>query len=266
MSKPLYYWLNDEWCTIDVLPNPDSFTDGGFESIRYANGQMPLFQEHYMRLSNGLENDYHLSLLPPPSYLQEIIHQLVSKNEIREAAKIRVRIFKIGLDEAWNLLIESVSLEEATYSWPEKSWHCLLFEAEIAQLHQHYKHLERSVYMTASTKAKSVGMQDALIHSKEGEIIESSIGNIFYFQNNTWYTCPLNNGGIPGVMRSLLMELLGAQEKTLQKTALADIEDIFICNAIRGIRPISKIDDWHWDNQQSRAAFLKLAEWEKNFE
>jgi 4-amino-4-deoxychorismate lyase len=265
MSKPLYYWLNDEWCTIDVLPNPDSFTDGGFESIRYANGQMPLFKEHYIRLSNGLENDYHLSLLPPPSYLQEIIHQLVSKNEIKDAAKIRVRVFKIGLDEAWNLLIESLPLEEDVYSWPEKSWQCLLFEAEIAQLHQHYKHLERSIYLAATTKAKSVGMNDALIHTKEGEIIESCIGNIFYFLHNTWYTCPLTNGGIPGVMRSLLMELLNAQEKHLHKAALSDIEDIFICNAIRGIRPIGRIENFQWENVASRKAFLKLAEWQKSF-
>jgi branched-subunit amino acid aminotransferase/4-amino-4-deoxychorismate lyase len=263
MSNSNWYWLNDEWCTIDLIPNPANFTEGGFESVFYSNGIMPLFLQHYQRLSNGLQKDYQLTLLPPPSYLQEIIHQLVQKNNVQGAAKIRLTVFKIGMEESWNLLLECLPVKDAIYTFGDQAWQCILFEATSEQLHHHYKHIERSLYLAASTKAKSKGYDDAIIVNEEGQLVESSIGNIFYFKHNQWFTPPLNKGGIAGVMRNLLIELLAAEERPLLKDELATLSDLFICNAIRGIKPVGRIDAIQFDTKNCKDAFVKLAEWQQ---
>lgn len=263
MNKETWFWLNDEWVHLNSLPDPDRCNEGGFESIFYSHHCMPLFMHHYQRLEQGLQKDYGLSLLPPPSYLQEIIHLLVEKNDFREACKIRVRVFKYDVEEAWNLQLEALPLTHSEYIFNEIGWEVGLWEVDGTQLQRDYKHQERSVYLAASTKAKSNGMQDMLLADLQGRIIESSIGNIFFFKAGAWHTPPLDNGGIPGVMRSLLIELLEAKEETLTSKQLAEVEELFICNAIRGIVWVERCEAFVWDHKESKKAFTKLVTWQK---
>ncbi len=263
MNRILTYWLNDEWVGLESLPKPDLYTAGGFESILYTSEGMPLFTSHYQRLHNGLLQDFGLELLPPPSYLQEIIHALVQKNKIQQSAKIRVRVFKYGMEEAWNLLIESIPLLEDAYTWNEEGWKVSLFEIDHSQLHTSYKQVDRSVYLAASTKAKSLQLNDVLLKDQNDLIIETSIGNIFFLKDGTWHTPPLNQGGISGVMRMLLIELLKASENTLHLRDLGTINALFICNAVRGIRWIKACESLQWDGKQSKQAFEQLKAWQQ---
>ena len=263
MNKETWYWLNDEWVHINSLPDPDRCNEGGFESIFYSHHCMPLFMYHYQRLEKGLLSDYGLSLLPPPSYLQEIIHLLVDKNEFEQGCKIRVRVYKYEMEEAWNLQLEAVPLPYSEYLFNEIGWQVGLWEVESTQLHRDYKHQERSIYLAASTKAKSNQMQDLLLKDAQGRILESSIGNIFFFKNGAWHTPPLDNGGIPGIMRGLLIELLQAKEEQLFENELREIEELFICNAIRGVVWVERCGDVLWKQEETKMAYTKLAAWQK---
>lgn len=263
MNSALTYWLNDEWVGLASLPKPDLYTAGGFESILYTPEGMPLFTSHYQRLRSGLLKDFGLELLPPPSYLQEIIHALVQKNKIQQSAKIRVRVFKYGMEEAWNLLIECIPLIEDAFSWNEAGWKVSLFDIDHNQLHTSYKQVDRSVYLAASAKAKSLQVNDVLLKDQNDLLIETSIGNIFYLKDGTWHTPPLNQGGISGVMRMLLIELLNAKESALYVHDLGTIDALFICNAVRGIRWVSECDGNLWDDKYSKQAFEQLKAWQQ---
>lgn len=263
MNKVLTYWLNDEWVGLESLPKPDLFSAGGFESILYTPEGMPLFSAHYQRLTQGLRKDFGLDLLPPPSYLQELIAQLIFKNQIEGSAKIRVRVFKYDLDEAWNLLLEAIPLTENAYQWNELGWQVGLYAVDKSQLHSSYKRVDRSVYLAASSTAKSQGYQDALLMDDSNQLIESSIGNIFYFRSGQWYTIPLKDAGINGIMRSVLLEILGAVETPLHANELHQVEDLFICNAVRGICWVRSCADIQWPGTYCRSAFQQLIEWQR---
>ena len=64
-------------------------------------------------------------------------------------------------------------------------------------------------------------------------------------------------------MRNLLIELLQAKEEQLFENELREIEELFICNAIRGIVWVERCGDLEWKQVETKMAFTKLAAWQK---
>lgn len=55
------------------------------------------------------------------------------------------------------------------------------------------------------------------MHNKNGYVTETTIANIFYKFNNddTWYTPPVEDGLLPGLMRSHLLDIDFCSERSL---------------------------------------------------
>jgi len=94
----------------------------------------------------------------------------------------------------------------------------------------------RSVYDAAWRAAEAQGAFDALFFNERGELTEGGRSNVFVRLDGHWYTPPLACGVLPGVMRAVLLEALAwaAREKIITLDMLDDVEDIVVCNALRG--------------------------------
>src|SRR5690606_1570400 len=62
------------------------------------------------------------------------------------------------------------------------------------------------VYALASMQAKENKWNDALVVNNNGNIIETSIANLFWVKNRKIYTPPLSEGCVAGVMRAYILD------------------------------------------------------------
>ncbi|MBS1935449.1 MAG: aminotransferase class IV, partial [Bacteroidetes bacterium] len=98
-----------------------------------------------------------------------------------------------------------------------------------------------------------------LLNSKEN-ICEGSIANIFFTKNKTIYTPPLSEGCVAGTMRKYLVEKFktSGYEISEQRCTVNDLEnadEIFLTNAINGIRWVKYLGKKEFKNEQTRQLY-----------
>ena len=81
----------------------------------------------------------------------------------------------------------------------------------------------------------SLGKQEIIYHNATGELLETSIGNLVLKIAGKLYTPPTSLGVLSGIYRQHLLETGQVEEKVLTLKDLAQAEDIYGCNAVRGM-------------------------------
>lgn len=97
----------------------------------------------------------------------------------------------------------------------------------------------RDEYDQGTRRAEARGAFDSLFFTADGRLVEGGRCNIFVQIDGRWWTPPLSDGALPGVMRSLLLEdpAWGAGERTLRLADLRRGRSLMVCNALRGVVP-----------------------------
>jgi para-aminobenzoate synthetase/4-amino-4-deoxychorismate lyase len=109
----------------------------------------------------------------------------------------------------------------------------------------HHKSTIRTAYDIGWRAAEAQGGFDQLFFNNRGELTEGGRSTVFVKLNGRWITPPLSAGVLPGIMRAVLLEdaQWNPQEKTLTMDDLRNAEEIFMCNALRGVLPA--VIDWN---------------------
>jgi 4-amino-4-deoxychorismate lyase len=93
-------------------------------------------------------------------------------------------------------------------------------------------------------------------------VIEGTMSNLFYSKNNQLYTAKLNQSGIAGIIRSLIISHESVIEHSYHQAELLAADELFVCNSVIGIWPIKQLAKQtfnvgnktkqlqHWLNQQ----------------
>lgn len=97
------------------------------------------------------------------------------------------------------------------------------------------KNTQRKLYDEAATEARSRGVDCVLIRSLSGQITETSIHTLLYRTNGQWWTPPLSDGLLAGVMRSELLGRGTVAERSLTTEEARRRPLIALCNAVVGI-------------------------------
>ncbi len=118
------------------------------------------------------------------------------------------------------------------------------------------------VYVMAAHFAKKQGWDDCLVLNSHDRVAESTISNLFWIKNRILYTPPLSEGCVAGVMRRWLMQKLPGldYECIEEETDLATIkgaDEVFLTNAISGIRWVENFDGVLFGNEQVRTIYDK---------
>lgn len=92
-------------------------------------------------------------------------------------------------------------------------------------------------------KAEGKGCFDAILIDDKGEIYEGAYSNIFWFENGT--LCTRKNKILPGVTRKTILEIspFKTKFKTINIKELYKKKEVFITSSVRGIVPVTKIDN-----------------------
>jgi para-aminobenzoate synthetase/4-amino-4-deoxychorismate lyase len=94
----------------------------------------------------------------------------------------------------------------------------------------------RGDYDAGIRAAESVGAFDTLFFGEHGELLEGGRSNVFLRLGGHWFTPPLADGVLPGVMRAVLLDdpAWNASECRLTRADLERAEALVVCNALRG--------------------------------
>ncbi|MDF2192217.1 aminotransferase class IV [Paraflavitalea sp. CAU 1676] len=244
------------------------YGDGLFETMRVVKGQIVLETYHFERLFAGLQLlRFQLPVLFTPAHLEAAVLELCRKMKIETAARIRLNIVRGsgGLydpeNHQPNLIIEAWPLDPPR-QLNENGLHIDIYD----QVHKpvdilaNIKSNNYLPYALAAVHAKENRLNDCLLLNTHSRICDATIANVFWVKNGDLFTPPLSEGGIAGVMRRHLIESMahgptGVKEDVLTLQTLAQADEVFLTNAIQGIKWVGRYRDSSYTNKVATTVF-----------
>lgn len=269
--------VNSKVTAVGNALRPDNhsyrYGDGLFETIKVANGEILLADMHFERLEKGM------SLLKIKSSkvftwqnLIEQILDLCKRNNCVELARVRLSVSggHGGLydgDENLNYIIECWPFPKAASDFNE---HGLLIDIfpdgrKSCDAFSNLKSASHLLYAVAARFAKENRLDDCLVMNIHERICDTSIANLFWISDGIIFTPPLSEGCIAGVMRRHLIETLQAtscklREAPCEMNDLENADEIFVTNAIQGIKWVREFRGKRYGNEVSRRVYQELDE------
>jgi branched-chain amino acid aminotransferase len=225
------------------------FGEALFETMRFANGTVLLDSFHFDRLFRGLSTlGIDCSSLSPDG-LRQSVSTLCERNGHNASARVRLQVYR---DDAvgCGFLIETAPLEEAHYPWNDRGDTVDIFPhgRKQADAFSALKSANYLLYSSATRYAAAAGIDECLVLNGADRVCDGARTNIFLVTDGKVVTPPLSEGGIAGVMRRFVLGRLSetgapVSEETIAVDTLLNAEAIFLTNAIRGIRWVSRFRD-----------------------
>jgi 4-amino-4-deoxychorismate lyase len=106
------------------------------------------------------------------------------------------------------------------------------------------KSLNQLPYVLASRERQTLTAQEGLLLNNDDNVIEATARNLFLVKNKVLYTPLIDQCGVAGVMRRLIIDIVAAQVGVMVKEAhitllmLKHADEVFLSNSVSGIWPI----------------------------
>ena len=237
------------------------YGDGIFETMRLAGGKILFADDHAQRLQTGCEV---LNLQLPVSGLRGFLEtqtKLWLDSGGSPDARIRISVFRNGggyyLPEthAASWLLDGTEMRAEPY-------HINVQKYEVDVLHGQFKAtgilsnlktLNGLLYVYAAMEAKRNHLNDVIIQNQQKELLESVSSSLLIYSGNQVITSPLSSGAIDSVMRRNVMRLAAESGITVMETPLfvndlLNAREIWLCNTIRGIQPVTRFRNKEYAN------------------
>jgi len=235
------------------------YGDGVFETMFWDGHRIRNEDFHLDRLFQGLHIlKFDLSGGFSRKFILEEIKKLTENNARESKARVRLNVFR----EDGSVLLPTKNkpvfiIESAVF--PEQNdapLRLTLFEGEkkFAGILSNLKTNNYLLNLLAIQHAKENRFDDALILNTRGNICEASSSNLFMIQKGVLFTPALSQGCVAGTKRRELLEKLPGlgfqiEETIITREMVFEMEEIFLTNAIRGIRSVICIDNTYYTRE-----------------
>lgn len=240
------------------------YGDGLFETMKLLRAEILLADYHFERLFAGLQLlQYEIPKLLNREKLETEIQHLCRKNKCEQLARVRLSVFRGngGLydeDKTTQYLIECWPLNESMNRLNENGLIIGIYpDAEkSADKFSNLKSANFLPYSMAALYAKENKLNDCLVLNTTGHIADSTIANLFIITNGKLSTPGLPEGCVAGVMRRHLLTVLQEAGEEVQETAISshdlkNADEVFLTNAINGIRWVRQSGDTIYTNAKT---------------
>lgn len=223
---------------------------------------------HFERLFSGLSL-LKISLPPhvTPARLNKEILRLCTKNQCGQLARVRLSVSRGtgGLYEGnppADYLIECWPLDPSANQLNENGLVIGIYPdaRKSCDDFSRLKSASFQPYVMAALYAKEKQLNDCLLLNTAGNIADSTIANLFLVKAGKLFTPALTEGCIDGVMRKyLITELSKAGEKveetSISTAMLPKADELFLTNAIKGIRWVRQFGGKLYNNERTRLIY-----------
>lgn len=229
------------------------YGDGLFETIRYENGQVWFWPDHYDRLSAGMAA---LHLTPPIGFSIDTLHNavvdLLGVNGLtNQCTRIKLQVWRQpgglytpAVHDA-NVLITAQPGQP--FAITDKTKIGVYDEVRVMySAISRYKTLNSLPYVLAGIYRQAHGYDDVLLFNAGPEryVAECSASNLFWLSGDTLHTPALESGCVDGILRRQVLraaDALGIPTNVGLFTldALRTAQTLFCCN-VNGVSVISE--------------------------
>lgn len=229
------------------------YGDGLFETALLRDGSVRFLDAHLNRLDAGCER---LNIVPPG-------RAVLLADIAQVSAKLRSGVLKIIVtrgqsDRGYRPLDASHPTRlVALYPAPrQETTHLLRLRwcdirlgrnARLAGI----KHLNRLEQVLAQAEWSDATIDEGLMLDTEGEVVSGTASNVFVVRDGTLLTPDLRFCGVQGIMRA---QVLGIAQRLGMSTGveplwpkdLSTADEVFVTNAVRGIRSVGSLESMQW--------------------
>lgn len=142
-------------------------------------------------------------------------------------------------------------------SWRERGISLALSPIPLARssLLAGVKHLNRLEQVLIRAHLEHTTADEALVLDTEGMLVECCAANLFWRKNEVIFTPDLSQSGVDGIMRQHIMACLAAHGWRVEivaqpLSALADADEVIICNALMPLLSVNRADNWVYHSRQ----------------
>lgn len=227
------------------------YGDGLFETIRVFNGLTPYWPGHWQRLSRGFKL---LGFIAPVTWTESFFKAEIERIKYPNA-RIRLTVWRspggsyLPTDHTPQFLVTAEPLLVDFFEWLDQGLNiCLCTSVQLpADTLSGLKMLGGNRYVAAAREAQSKGRDDGIILSTIGTISEATSSNVFWIKNGEVFTPAPGAGQVSGTLLSVLGSVLPTNgwklhEKSATTKDLLDADELFLTNAIRGIRWVREFE------------------------
>lgn len=231
-----------------------NYGDGLFETAVLRDGAVRFLDAHLQRLEQGCQR-LGIRFLPA-----EIEHDIA-----RVAQSTRDGVLKIVITRGsggrgyrsdpsasprrivtLHPLPAGYPVEGLTVRWCELQ---LSRNSSLAGI----KHLNRLEQVLAQNEWRDPDVAEGLMLDTEGELVCGTSSNVFIVRNGALLTPDLRFSGVRGVMRAQVLRVAqqfgwSSSEEPLWPHDLDDASEVFLTNAVRGIRSVAALEDYRWQS------------------
>ncbi|MER3318142.1 MAG: aminotransferase class IV [Allomuricauda sp.] len=250
------------------------FGDALFESVRYVNGTLFFWEDHYFRLMASMrilrmEIPMEFTL----EFLEEEIINTVKANELENGSvRVRLTVYRNegGLytpsTNDVSYVIETNSMESPFFILNEGKYEVELFKDYYVNkdMLSNLKSTNKILNVVAGVYAQENGYANCLLVNTDKRVVEAINGNLFLVKGNEIKTPPLSDGCLDGIIRKNLMKIIAGSEEydlveeSISPFELQKVDELFITNSIVGIQPISKYRKKEFDTKVAKTLVGKL--------
>lgn len=235
--------------TVSVFDRGLSYGDGLFETIRFMGGIAPLWSRHMARLR---ESGERLRLPMPDAAL--LLHEALVVADGLDQAVVRITVTRgVGARGYSPPVLPQPVRIVAAFAAPAMAseayvhgirlrW-CeirLALQPRLAGM----KHLNRLEQVLARAEWNDSSFDDGLLCDTDGNVIASTMANLFAVIDGVLVTPSVARCGVAGVARA---EILATQAAVhvgdLARKDLLRADEVFLSSSVRGILPVQAVDD-----------------------
>jgi 4-amino-4-deoxychorismate lyase len=249
---PELVWVNGApAASVSALERGLHYGDGLFETIACVHGQPRFLELHLQRLASGCAR---LGLPAAQPDLGAEVRALAAGSA---RAIIKVLLTR-GPAQARGYAL--TGHEQATrivlrYRWPDEDPALALEGVRVRLAEQRLgenpalaglKHLNRLEQVLARREWSDARIAEALMFSSSGAVISGTMSNVFLVREGKLVTPGVERCGVAGVMRRVVRSLAAgagqvAEERCLNQRDLELTTEMFLTNALIGIRPVREL-------------------------
>lgn len=250
MAAPLRVLVNGRADgTVSALDRGLHFGDGVFETIRCMTGRPCWWPQHWQRLQRGAG---HLAL-PLPAQ-QQLLAEVTGLAQMAERCLVKLILTRgpasaRGYAPAGDEAGTRIAL---CYPWPAAP--PPMFRVRTAQLTlgrnpllAGIKHLNRLEQVLAQRELATADCEELLLCTSSGAVVCGSMSNVFLGYEDALVTPDLEQCGVEGVMRALVLQACAALQlplriATVTPAMLAGAASLFITNVRLGLQTAHSVD------------------------
>lgn len=230
------------------------YGDGIFETIKLVNGKLLFWEDHYERLSRGMQHLKLDTIGKEEDFWKKEVEKIVVKNYFTNA-RIRIIVYRNSpgtytpMGNRVGFLIEGTRFDKPVYNYSKQGTRLGLFSGDHKGMSplNNFKTTSALLFVLAGVHKKEAGLDDVVVLNAAGRVCETVSSNIFALVNDVIITPKLSEGCLDGVMRKQIIKAIkqkqiNFEEGELTVEQLRTATEIFTTNSMTGVQGIGEFE------------------------